>query len=101
MPAHAPEGGVVQEAVVVDVGQHTFAGLLDEVLPEADELHVVVTEPVLAFVEVLTVHVLIVLDQPTDPFAFVGADAAIRRVPQHHHHGRIALHGVGLVGLLA
>ena len=42
---HAAERRVVEVAVVGDEAEHTLAGSLDAPLREADELHVVVVEP--------------------------------------------------------
>ena len=55
--AHAAERGVVQVAVVGDESKYAVAGAVDRPLREADELYVVVVQPLgVAFVQRLAVH---------------------------------------------
>ena len=72
--AHAPEGRVVQVGVVGDHPNDAASGLFDLPLGEAQELHVVVLEPVLLLAKLLSVHLLVVLDHTGDPLARVGRD---------------------------
>ena len=45
LPAHPTEGGVVEVAVGIDESKDTLAVLLNVVLGQPDELHIVVVQP--------------------------------------------------------
>jgi hypothetical protein len=84
--AHIHEGGIVEIAVVGDEAEHAMAGLLDAPLREADELHVIVRQP-LGLRWLLQGRAALVLGhQFLDPLALVGRVAGIGRIAQHHHH---------------
>ncbi|OQA19789.1 MAG: hypothetical protein BWY63_01651 [Chloroflexi bacterium ADurb.Bin360] len=100
--AHPPEGGVVQVAVVADVGQDAAAALLDTPLTEADELDVIVLQPFgVAFTQWLAVYFVVAthfgsvgqlaFEQPVNPRAFVGRMSGIGRVADDDHDGQVAL----------
>jgi len=93
--AHVHERGIVEIAMVRDECENPVASLLDTPLREADELHVVVGQP-LRLRGLLQLGALFVLvHQVFDPFALVGRMARIRRVAQHHHHRYVALDARG------
>jgi len=100
--AHPAKGGVVQIPVIGDEGQHAFAGLGDAPLPEADELHIIVLQPLgIALAERLAVHEVVIADEVADPVAAVAAVPAVGRVAEHDHDRLGALNGLGGAGFLA
>ena len=95
VPTHATERGIVEEPVRRDVGDHALAVLFHVVFGEADELHVVVVEPLrVTFLQpfLSAWFDLVVLHEPHDPLALVLALARIRRIANHDHDGGVAFH---------
>ena len=95
--AHAAERWVVEVAVVGDETQHALAGALDPPLGEADELHVIVAQPLrlsglLQFGDAR----FVVRGQVPDPLALVRRVPGVGRVADHDHHRAVSLHRVGL-----
>ena len=93
---HAAENLPVEKSVVADVGHDALPIPLDVVLPQPDELDVVIAEGVdgpLAQVALVVGH------QPLYPLAPVAAGHIVGRVAEHHHHPPAALDDVGLLRL--
>ena len=95
--------------MVGDKPQHALSCPFDAPLREANELHVVVIEPLwVSFAERLPIDMEIArrrsfdaaAQQIADPLALVGRVPRIRRVADHDHDRMIALDGVGLARLL-
>ena len=62
--AHAAKGGVVQIAVIGDHAHHPAPGLFDLPLGEAQELHIVILQPLrVSFAQRLAIHLLVIVDQ--------------------------------------
>ena len=71
--------------MIGDIGEYSLVIFLDHRLGKTEELHIVVLEPVLAFTEVHTVDILVVLYLLRDPLAGIGRDATIGRIAYDDH----------------
>ena len=106
VPAHSAERGVVEEAVRIDVGDDpaSVGVFLHVVLGEADELHVVVVEPLgIALGEpgLAAGLFFVILHGVHDPLALVLALTAVRRVSENDHDRPVAFYLVRLARLVA
>ena len=88
--SHAPKRGVVQKGMVGDDAHHAFLHLFHLLLGEADELDVVVLQPLeVSFTQRLAVHGLIGVDLLRDPGAGVLGVAGVGRVAGNDQDGTV------------
>ena len=88
----------VEERVVADEGQNTFAVFANIFLTETNELDIVVGE----WLNITLVEVaLIAFQKVGNPRTVIVAANAVRWVAHHHHDGAVALYAAGVVGFLA
>ena len=88
----------------IDKTNDAFTFLFDIVLGQANELHIVIIQPLgVTFVQRLlpTRFFFIVLHQRHDPLSFVLAFSAIRRITYDSHHRTVALNHICFCGLTA
>ena len=96
--AHAAERGVVQVTVVGDEAKYAVAGAVDRPLREADELYVVVVQPLgVAFVQRFPVYgkvacrCIVGPEQVTAPRSLVCRVSRVRGIAEHDREPSVAL----------
>ena len=102
IPPHPSERGVVDKTMVIDISQYPFVVAIHEELSQAYEFAIVIVDPFrIPFLQRLVRigFFLVILHQAHNPFAFVFAFSAVRRIAQHDHDRSIALDFVCAVGL--
>ena len=84
--------------MIVDVRQHPFAVFLDEVLPVADKLYIIVVQPFdIFFPQFINAPGLFFIGGKKSGGGTVRALPGVRRIAQHHHNRRLRLNAVFLV----
>ena len=78
--------------MIGDIGEYSLSIFLYHRLRETEELHIVVLEPVLAFSEMDTIDIFVVLDLVRDPLASIGRDATIGRIADDDHDWLISFY---------